>query len=263
MQFDLESVQLDDITRLENIINEHAQRLEQLEWSANDRFDRATKLTSLWEDEFQFRNLSPTDHVVFSDNARTICCKTQTTTAPSSSIYGSTTAPSFAFSNNIPAVAMVPTVEEAIAITNQGFLPSANKRYQLIRFNLHFSGPLSDGTVLLGVVYQPDNKEWSKIMSSNDVWLLNVSNGFIQYSPLDARPYTRSIKTFNQESEKQLNKTSHVDLLFDTHHRCLAFRINDQTEDQWAFYLPKHLQINQLYPLVILNKSNISVSVDC
>ena len=82
MQFELTTVQLDDITRLENIINEHALRLEQLEWNANDRFDHATKLTSAWENELQFRNLSPSDHSILSDNNRTIKCKIQLQNAP-------------------------------------------------------------------------------------------------------------------------------------------------------------------------------------
>ena len=142
-------------------------------------------------------------------------------------------------------------------IVNQGFLPSINKRYQSIRFNLHFSDATINGTVFIGVLHQPDNKEWSKIYSSDDAWFLNVGNGSIQYSNFSARSYTWPMRQNSQQSEKQPNSTSHVDLLLDTHHRRLAFRINDQTEDQWAFYLPKLLQINQLYPLVILNSINM------
>ncbi|CAF4795811.1 unnamed protein product, partial [Rotaria sp. Silwood2] len=111
-------------------------------------------------------------------------------------------------------------------------------------------------------VYQPNNKEWSKIVSSNDTWLLDVVHGSIQHSNFSPRQYTWPMRPFSQQSEDNVNRTSHVDLLFDMHSRCLAFRIDDQTEDLWAFYLPKNLRINQLYPLVILYSSTISISID-
>ncbi len=66
------------------------------------------------------------------------------------------------------------------------------------------------------------------------------------------------MRSFSQLSENQASPTSPMDLLFDTHHRRIGFRINDQTEEQWAFYLSKQIQIDQLYSLVIL-KSVVSI----
>jgi hypothetical protein len=259
MKFELGIVQLDDITRLENIINEHAQRLEQLEWNASDRFDHAEKLASIWGNEFQFRNISPSDHSILSVDNHTVRCETYTEYVS----YQSAGFPGFGTSTFPAASISRITAKQAVLVTNQGFLSSTNKRYQLVRFNLHSSEATNNGTSFVGVLYQPDDKEWSKIASSDDAWLLNIFNGHIQHSNFDNRPYTWPMKLPLQQSEQQLGSTSHVDVLLDTHHRCLMFRINDQTEDRWAFHLPKHLQINQLYPLIILNNANISVSIDC
>ncbi|CAF4849584.1 unnamed protein product [Rotaria sp. Silwood1] len=263
MEFQLESVQLDDITRLENIINEHTRRLEQLEWNANDRFDHATKLTSIWENEFKFQNLSPTDHVYLSDNDCTIRCQThnnqeraiQDTQAYFGSSFGVRRMPTTEFTTETFS-------KEAIVITNQSFFPSNNKRYQSIRFNLHLSRSLKSDKILIGIVYQPNNKQWSNIESSDDTWLLNVGSGSIQHSNFSPRQYTWPIRPISLSSNGNANRTSHVDVLFDIHSRCLAFRIDDQTEDQWAFYLPKNLRIDQLYPIVILNSSTVSISID-
>jgi hypothetical protein len=258
MKFDLESVQLDDITRLENIINEYAQRVEQLEWNANDRFDHASKLASFATNDFQFRNVSPTNHAVLSDDNRTVCCKTRADMVISNrvAVFNG------AGINQMATAINSQVIGQVILVTNQGFLFSANKRYQSIRFNLQLSNSIVNDTHLFGLIYQPDSNEWSKILLSDDTWLINVCNGFIQHSQLTPRPYTWPIRPFNQQMPKQVNSNRHIDVLLDTHQRCLAFRIDDQTEDKWAFYLPEHLQINQLYPIVILNSPSISVSID-
>ncbi|CAF3597530.1 unnamed protein product, partial [Rotaria sp. Silwood2] len=144
MEFKLESVQLDDITRLENIINEHTRKLEQLEWNANDRFDHATKLTSIWEKEFKFQIVSPTGRVHLSGNDCTIRCQVNTQKLETSTRKhtGKIILCNAVFSS-VPNTSM-----EVITITNYGLLPSNNKRYQSIRFNLHRLGCSSSKKIL-------------------------------------------------------------------------------------------------------------------
>ncbi|CAF2744080.1 unnamed protein product [Rotaria sp. Silwood2] len=261
MQFDLDCVRLDDISRLENIIHEYGQRLEQLEWSISDRFDHATKLISLWENEVQFRNLSSDDHAKFSDNNRTICCQTYT-----QKVQVQDTGRNAMFGGYNSKIEYIDKTysHQVFASTNHGFL-SKNKRYQSIRFNIHSSRFVSDATlsISIGIIYQPDFQMFSTFSSQN-TWVLNIFDGSIQKSSEKSRPYTWPIKEFTLY-QQPINKSIdvfHVDLLLDTHHRYLTFRVQDQTEDQWAFHLPKDLKLDLLYPYVSLNSTILSISID-
>jgi hypothetical protein len=61
---------------------------------------------------------------------------------------------------------MVNVTNEAIIITNKGFILATNKCY------LYLSDSFSNNdTLLVGIVYRPENKEYCKIMSSDDAFL--------------------------------------------------------------------------------------------
>ncbi|UJR29457.1 hypothetical protein I4U23_010669 [Adineta vaga] len=249
MKFELESVQLDDITRLESIIHEQTQQIEQLAWTPHDRFDRASKLISLIKQDFHFRNISSSEPAALSDNDRTMRCPTFTHHQQHQH-YSHNTAFRLATSSETVETS---TGKQAIVTTNYGFLPKS-KRYQLVRFELHFSGPINEkDTFQVGLVSEPDTKQWDTSPPSTGTWTFDVCNGSIQYPSGDTRPYTCSLR--------KLDKIRYVDVLLDTQHHCLAFRLDDYTEDHWAFCLPKQIQIDQLYPFILLHSLNISVSI--
>ncbi|CAF1401456.1 unnamed protein product [Adineta steineri] len=249
MKLELENVELDDITRLESIIHEQAQQIEQLEWSPHDRFDRASKLPSLVKQDFHFRNVSSSELAALSDNDRTMRCPTFKHHQEHQH-YSHNSSFSIATSTQTLETS---TGTKAIVTTNQGFLPKS-KRYQLLRFDVHLSGPINEKDIfLIGLIDEPDTKQWETFQCSTGTWAFNVCNGSIQYPSGDTRPYTCSLK--------RLERIRHVDLLFDTQYHRLAFRIDDYTEDHWAFCLPKQLQINQLYPFIYLHSMNMSISI--
>ncbi|UJR16776.1 hypothetical protein I4U23_003676 [Adineta vaga] len=261
MQFNLDCIRLDDIIRLENIIQEHGQRLEQLEYHINDCFDYATKLSVLWENEIQFQNHSTDDHIKFSNNNRTICCETYTMEVQDENSrrfnHGM-------FGNSEVRYVNKTYSHEVFASVDKGFL-SKNKRYQTIRFNVHLSESVSDGTLSVGIIYKDKIQKPSIFMNEQrQTWLLNVFDGTIEKPCQKARPYTWPIDEFQcpQQPKNELIQVSYIDLLFDTHHRYFTFRIQDQIEDKWAFYLSKELNINEFYPYVHLNSTNLSISID-
>ncbi|CAF1357093.1 unnamed protein product [Adineta ricciae] len=249
MKLELETVELDDVTRLESIINDQTEQIEQLQLSPHDRFDRALKLISLAKEDFHFRNVSSSDPAALSDNDRTMRCPTfkrheHHDLANHTLSFGITKSTQMIETS---------TGKQAIVTTNQGFFPKT-KRYQLVRFELHFSGPINErDTFLVGVVSEPDTKEWSASQPPAGSWIFDVCSGSIQYPSGDTRPYTCSLR--------KLNKIRYVDILLDTQHNRVAFRLDDLTEDQWAFCLPKQIQIEQLFPFILLNTMNLSVSI--
>ncbi|CAF1271703.1 unnamed protein product [Didymodactylos carnosus] len=240
----LNQIKLDDMTRLENIINDHAQRLEELE-TRNIPTDKAQKLKNA-----RFR-INKAGHGFVLSNQDKTCAGDQFLQVTAISGRNHIVKKSTLVQFHRQSLAAICTVTQPFSATSS--------HYQKITFRLEYCEGIQGSFAHVGIIHAVNDKVVStNPLQSDECWVLDLWSGNIENKRFGIKPYTWSVQKKIEYEQRLMQNAMQEDLylhnqrqcsacevtmVLDTVHHRLAFLMDEQG-DEWAFYLPKTVNIN-------------------
>jgi hypothetical protein len=154
-----------------------------------------------------------------------------------------------------------------LAIATHSFHIPKKQRYVRVSFTTYVEYLTKANTlptILVGILWQHsiERIDVTAPLEYKHAWWFSVHSGRILNGYLDCRDYASPVKEFHCVGKRSPPYRHRVDVLLDTTTRRVAFRVDGQDTDAWAFTLPDDVQINQLYPVIFIDGDGCSITID-